>query len=97
MKTYRLGQTSTAEHQAIIQQKLCDLTTETHRLRFVRTPYYRFPKKGEWYLSGCNQEGEPEVYVAPNDLSTKFHIMKPIGIAETHTVEVLTPLLRDKK
>ena len=41
---------------------------------FVKTGEVRPPKKGEYYLSGAI----PEVYVAPNDLNTSFHIMREI-------------------
>ena len=41
---------------------------------FVYSGQKRFPKKGEYYLSGAI----PEVYRAPNDISTTYHIMKPI-------------------
>lgn len=34
----------------------------------------REPRKGEFYLSGAI----PEVYDAPNDLSTVFHIMEEV-------------------
>jgi hypothetical protein len=34
----------------------------------------RSPKKGEYYLSGAI----PQVYQAPNDLSTVFHIMSEV-------------------
>jgi len=40
----------------------------------VRTDEFREPKKGELYLSGAI----PTAYYAPNDLSTKFRIMKKI-------------------
>lgn len=41
----------------------------------------RCPKKGEWYLSGSIVEA----YLAPNDLSTEFHIAKLVK-TETKTV-----------
>jgi protocatechuate 3,4-dioxygenase beta subunit len=37
---------------------------------FKASGEFRAPRKGEWYISGAI----PEVYQAPNDLSTKFHI-----------------------
>jgi hypothetical protein len=38
---------------------------------FVRTGEKRAPRKGEFFLSGAI----PEVYDAPNDLRTPYHIM----------------------
>jgi len=38
----------------------------------VKTNEFRAPKKGEYYLSGA----VPFAYKAPNDLSTKYRIMK---------------------
>jgi hypothetical protein len=40
-------------------------------VRFKKTGERRAPKKGEWYLSGA----EPHAYMAPNDLSTEYHIL----------------------
>lgn len=34
---------------------------------------YRFPKKGEWFVSGAI----PRPYMAPNDLTTRYVIVKP--------------------
>ena len=42
----------------------------------------RCPKKGEYYLSGAI----PEVYQAPNDLSTVFHIMI-LAVTPPQTIE----------
>jgi hypothetical protein len=97
MKTYRLGPSSAAEYRMIREQNLCDVMTESSRLRFKKTPHFRYPKKGEWYLSGCNEQGEPEAYVAPIDLSTRFHIAEPVGITVVSMVETLEPLRRDQK
>lgn len=44
------------------------------RTFWVKTGEFREPKKGEFYLSGAI----PEVYDAPNDLSTKYHIMRQV-------------------
>lgn len=41
--------------------------------RFRRTGEFRAPLKGELYISGA----VPEVYRAPNDLSTPYHIATP--------------------
>jgi len=40
--------------------------------RVVLTGEKRTPLRGEWYLSGAIPEG----YMAPNDLSTEYHICK---------------------
>ena len=42
--------------------------------RYVKTGEVRCPKKGELYLSGAL----PTAYKAPNDLSTKFNIMREV-------------------
>ncbi len=42
--------------------------------RYVRLGF-RTPRKGEHYLSGA----VVYAYRAPNDLSTPFHIVKPVG------------------
>lgn len=39
---------------------------------YIKTGEFREPRAGEYYLSGAI----PAVYTAPNDLSTKFHIMR---------------------
>ena len=44
-----------------------------HNEYFVYSGQTRTPKKGEYYLSGAI----PEVYLAPNDLNSIYHIMKP--------------------
>lgn len=41
---------------------------------FEQTPEYREPKRGEYFISGAI----PEVYKAPNDLTEKYRIAKPI-------------------
>lgn len=40
------------------------------------TGEFRSPKKGEWYLSGAI----PECYLAPNDLSMSFYIVKIVEV-----------------
>lgn len=44
-----------------------------HKGFFVKSGEFREPRKGEYYLSGAI----PCAYVAPNDLTMKFHIAKP--------------------
>lgn len=39
------------------------------------TGEFRPPRKNEWYISGAI----PEVYQAPNDLSTAFHIARLVA------------------
>jgi hypothetical protein len=36
---------------------------------------FRAPKKGEYYLSGAI----PKAYLAPNDLTTPFHIVEAVA------------------
>lgn len=38
----------------------------------IKTPEFRCPKKGEYFLSGAI----PMAYLAPNDLSTPYWIMQ---------------------
>jgi hypothetical protein len=56
-------------------------------VRAVWSGEYRAPKKGEWYLSGC--EGFERAYLAPNDLSTKYFIMK-IAVVKFKTIQKQT-------
>lgn len=37
---------------------------------------YRAPKKGEHYVSGAI----PAAYLAPNDLTTPYHVVRPLGL-----------------
>ncbi len=41
----------------------------------VRGRYHRKPYKGEWYVSGAI----PAAYKAPNDLTSEYLVVKPIG------------------
>jgi hypothetical protein len=45
------------------------------RMIYERTGEFRAPRKGEYYLSGAI----PCAYRAQNDLSTDYHIMRPIA------------------
>lgn len=45
---------------------------------------FRPPKRGEWYLSG----GPPNVWRAPNDLTTPFHIAKLVKVKTTTKISV---------
>lgn len=52
----------------------------------------RAPKKGEWYLSGC--EGYVRAYRAPNDLSYEYFIAKIVEVetktwTKTRTIRLL--------
>jgi hypothetical protein len=44
------------------------------RARFVHTGEFRAPRKGDYYLSGAI----PEAYLAPNDLSTSYYILREV-------------------
>jgi hypothetical protein len=44
--------------------------------RFVKTGQFRAPRKGEYYLSGAI----PEAYLAPNDLSTAYAILREVEL-----------------
>lgn len=50
--------------------------------RFIKTGEFRCPRKGEWFLSGSIAEA----YLAPNDLTTEYHIVKEV---KTKVVEIL--------
>lgn len=52
----------------------------------VHAGEFRTPCAGEWYLSGA----KPAAWRAPNDLSTKFHIMRLVKVKrETRVIETL--------
>lgn len=53
-------------------------------IKAIRTGEFREPKAGEWYLSGAI----PEAYRAPNDLTSKYHILKLV-LTETITKTVV--------
>jgi hypothetical protein len=58
-------------------------------IRAIRTGEFREPKRGEWYLSGAIAQG----YKAPNDLNTKYHILKLVKVeTKTFTTETVVPL-----
>ncbi len=42
------------------------------------SPVVRPPRKGEWFLSGAI----PTAYRAPNDLSTRYHILQEVELVE---------------
>lgn len=55
-------------------------------VKAIWTEEYREPKKGEWYLSGA----KVVAYRAPNDLSTKYFIAKPVLVErKTYTRETV--------
>ena len=60
-----------------------------HCVRGVWSGEYRKPKKGEWYLSGC--EGYERAYLAPNDLETKYFIIN-VALVKTKTIQTQTVL-----
>jgi len=47
---------------------------------FVISGQFRCPLKGEYYLSGAI----PQVYRSPNDLPTKYHIMREALTGDSH-------------
>ena len=49
-------------------------TMDKHR--YIRTGEYREPRKGEYFLSGAI----PEAYIAFNDLSVKYYILKQVKV-----------------
>ena len=80
MKFYRL-----ADHIPVDERERLGVPeVRTHQnsthdgkyIRSVRTEYFREPKKGEWYLSGAT----PMAYRAPNDLSTRYQIMRLVVV-----------------
>jgi hypothetical protein len=38
---------------------------------------FRCPRKGEYYLSGTNEDGQPDGWRAPNDLITEYRVVRP--------------------
>jgi hypothetical protein len=48
---------------------------------FYRLVAKRKPKKGEWYLSGAIVD----VYLAPTDLTTEYHVVEPTHKAQRVT------------
>jgi hypothetical protein len=88
VKTYQLGDRLTLaelDRLGIERDSMGHLWGESVKdgtyARAIRTGEFRAPRKGEWYLSGS----WPRAYRAPNDLSTKFRIMRLIVI-EKRTV-----------
>lgn len=47
------------------------------------TGEFRPPKKGEWYLSGAI----PTAYLASNDLTTSFNILKIVKVKRVEYLE----------
>ena len=95
MKTYKLGDRLSrkeAEAMGVDGSSMSHLWGEPNKdgryVRAVRTDEFRAPLKGERYLSGST----PVAYTAPNDLSTKFRIMRLV-VVEKRTVIVEKVLL----
>jgi hypothetical protein len=58
------------------------------RVRAVRTGQYRFPRAGEWYLSGTGGDGTaPEAYQAHHNFYVRCQIL---ALVLTDTVQVTT-------
>ncbi|MCP4156667.1 MAG: hypothetical protein GY757_53635 [bacterium] len=56
----------------------------------------RPPKKGEFYLSGCNESGKPNAWRAKNDLTTAYYIAVPVRVHRQETVTFTTePINQD--
>ena len=90
MRTYKLGDRLSrkeAETLGVDVGSSSHLWGEPKRdgryVRAVRTGEFRAPRKGERYLSGS----DPVAYMAPNDLSTEFRIMRLV-VVEKRTVVV---------
>ena len=56
---------------------LAEIYRQLRPLSAVRTGEFRAPKKGEWYLSGAI----PEAYLANNNLSEAYYILKLIRVS----------------
>ena len=94
-KTYQLGDNLPYDHPAKKKAKGMNIwksidyaptPANGYCVRAVWTKEYREPKKGEWYLSGC--EGFERAYLSPNDLSTKYFIMR-VALVKTNTVQYM--------
>ncbi len=53
----------------------------TIHIRGVRIGQFREPQAGEWYLSGS----VPQCWRAPNNLSTKYHIVRLVKTEDITT------------
>ena len=68
----------------LIPASMCGIGWRT-KVRAKRTKEFRFPRKGEWYLSGAI----PEAYQAKSDLTTAYHICTLVKTETiTHEIEV---------
>lgn len=96
-KLYQLGDRLPYNHPAKKQQgsifPSIDFAMTPSNGKHVKafwSGHYRAPKKGEWYLSGC--EGFERAYLAPNDLTgDEFFIMR-IALVENKTTTTTTVL-----
>ena len=70
---YRRGDCLTLEER---QRFNVSTPQEQSKIMAVWTGEKRFPKKGEWYLSGAIIEA----YLAPNDLTIEFRIAKLVRV-----------------
>ena len=92
MKYYRLTDQPTREECDALNIERPRMVTwipptkDGRRLVAVRTSEFRKPRKGEWYLSGAT----PTAWRAPNDLSTKYRILRLAVVnRETRVIETL--------
>ena len=58
-------------------------------IRAKQTGEYREPRRNEYYLSGA----QPRAYRAPNDLSSKYHIMELVLIERKTHIEIKEVLI----
>jgi len=66
--TYPLGDRIPGDHSVRI--------FPTSGVKAVKTGQFRPPLRGEWYLSGAI----PHAYIASNNLSHPYHIMKLVRV-----------------
>ena len=74
--------------------QLGDYHPENFPIKTLRGKFsgeFRPPKAGEWYISGAI----PEVYQAPNDLTTAFHIAKIVRVKEETIIIEMEEICND--
>ena len=96
MKTYPLGEHPTykerKEFELLVPEgvKIPYFSGSRYEILCIKIGEKRPPKKGEWYLSGCNENGDPNGWKAPNDLSNSFILAKLVLIQRVTKVKVLS-------
>lgn len=88
MKTYPLAELAPSSFRKACGFKSILQRDQSREIRCVLTGEKRAPKKGEWYLSGARPAG----WVAKNDFSTEYHIVKLVLTERivTETIQVLS-------